>query len=133
MSHSSSIHSDPTVRELRIRSTQATSLGFALGERPFFQALHEKSDAEALRDWESEGGAPSHLREKPKAGSLMQALTYLGPGARALEARPKPLIQVATDAIVRVTATTICGTDLHILKGDVPTTIPSQMPLTEVR
>ena len=51
----------------------------------------------------------------------MQALTYLGPGKRALEERPKPLIQAATDAIVRVTATTICGTDLHILKGDVPT------------
>jgi alcohol dehydrogenase len=51
----------------------------------------------------------------------MQALTYLGPGKRALEEKPKPLIQAATDAIVRVTATTICGTDLHILKGDVPT------------
>jgi alcohol dehydrogenase len=51
----------------------------------------------------------------------MQALTYLGPGRRALEEKPKPLIQSATDAIVRVTATTICGTDLHILKGDVPT------------
>jgi alcohol dehydrogenase len=50
----------------------------------------------------------------------MQALTYLGPGRRALEERPKPQIQAATDAIVRVTATTICGTDLHILKGDVP-------------
>src|SRR6476646_6745678 len=83
--------------------------------------MHEKSDAEALRDWESEGGAPSDLREKLKAGSLMQALTYLGPGRRALEANPRPLIQTATDAIVRVTATTICGTDLHILKGDVPT------------
>src|SRR6202163_5175226 len=83
--------------------------------------MHEKSDAEALRDWESEGGAPSDLREKLKAGSLMRALTYLGSGRRALEARPKPLIQAATDAIVRVTATTICGTDLHILKGDVPT------------
>ena len=83
--------------------------------------MHGKSDAEALRDWESEGGAPSDLREKLKAGSLMRALTYLGSGRRALEARPKPLIQAATDAIVRVTATTICGTDLHILKGDVPT------------
>jgi alcohol dehydrogenase len=51
----------------------------------------------------------------------MKALTYLGPGKRALETRPKPIIQAATDAIVRVTATTICGTDLHILKGDVPT------------
>ena len=51
----------------------------------------------------------------------MQALTYLSPGRRALEEKPKPLIQATTDAIVRVTATTICGTDLHILKGDVPT------------
>ncbi|MEY2562233.1 MAG: alcohol dehydrogenase [Verrucomicrobiota bacterium] len=50
----------------------------------------------------------------------MKALTYLGPGRRALEERPKPFIKAATDAIVRVTATTICGTDLHILKGDVP-------------
>src|SRR5450432_3693403 len=57
----------------------------------------------------------------------MQALTYLGPGRRALEARPKPLIQVASDAIVRVTATTICGTDLHILKGDVPTVAPGRI------
>ena len=51
----------------------------------------------------------------------MKALTYLGPGRRALEAKPKPTLQAATDAIVRVTATDNCGTDLHILKGDVPT------------
>jgi alcohol dehydrogenase len=121
MVHSRSIHSDPTKRHLRIRSIHGTSAGLALRERPFFQPMDEKSGAEALCDWESEGGASSHLREKLKAESLMQALTYLGPGKRALEARPKPLIQAATDAIVRVTATTICGTDLHILKGDVPT------------
>ena len=86
---------------------------------PFSQPLPEKFDAEALRDWEDEGGAQSPL--KTRAGSLMKALTYLGPGRRALEAKPKPTLQAATDAIVRVTATTICGTDLHILKGDVPT------------
>ena len=86
---------------------------------PFFQPLPEKFDTEALRDWEDEGGAQSPL--KTRAGSLMKALTYLGPGKRALEAKPKPTLQAATDAIVRVTATTICGTDLHILKGDVPT------------
>jgi threonine dehydrogenase-like Zn-dependent dehydrogenase len=51
----------------------------------------------------------------------MRALTYLAPGQRALQEKPRPLIQAATDAIVRVTSTTICGTDLHILKGDVPT------------
>jgi alcohol dehydrogenase len=73
--------------------------------------------------------APSHsaaeaaIKELPQSGlgSRMRALTYMGPGKRALDTRPKPLIRAATDAIVRVTATTICGTDLHILKGDVPT------------
>lgn len=55
------------------------------------------------------------------SGSEMQALVYLGPGKRALQAKPRPRIGAATDAIVRIVATTICGTDLHILKGDVPT------------
>lgn len=50
----------------------------------------------------------------------MKALTYQGPGKYLFEDKPKPAIQAATDAIVRVTKTTICGTDLHILKGDVP-------------
>jgi alcohol dehydrogenase len=51
----------------------------------------------------------------------MQALVYQGPGKHALEDKPKPTLMTATDAIVRVTKTTICGTDLHILKGDLPT------------
>jgi alcohol dehydrogenase len=51
----------------------------------------------------------------------MGALVYHGPGKRAWENRPRPLIQEATDAVVRITTSTICGTDLHILKGDVPT------------
>jgi alcohol dehydrogenase len=51
----------------------------------------------------------------------MQALTYHGPGKKALGDKPKPRLQAASDAIVRITKTTICGTDLHILKGDVPT------------
>jgi alcohol dehydrogenase len=50
----------------------------------------------------------------------MKALVYHGPGKRSLEDKPKPTILDANDAIVRVTKTTICGTDLHILKGDVP-------------
>jgi len=50
----------------------------------------------------------------------MKALVYHGPGKRAWEDRPKPKIMEATDAIVRITMTTICGTDLHILKGDLP-------------
>jgi len=51
----------------------------------------------------------------------MKALVFHGRGNRAWEDRPKPPILDATDAIVRITTTTLCGTDLHILKGDVPT------------
>jgi len=50
----------------------------------------------------------------------MRALVYHGPGNKAWEEVPKPTVQADTDAIVRVDAVTICGTDLHILKGDVP-------------
>ena len=49
----------------------------------------------------------------------MKALVYQAVGKMAIEERPKPKVSAATDAIVRVTKTTICGTDLHILKGDV--------------
>jgi alcohol dehydrogenase len=55
-----------------------------------------------------------------KHAAVMKALTYHGPGKRSWEDKPKPTIQQAGDAIVRVTTSTICGTDLHILKGDVP-------------
>jgi len=50
----------------------------------------------------------------------MRALVYHGPGHKAWEDVPKPGIVADTDAVVRVDAVTICGTDLHILKGDVP-------------
>jgi alcohol dehydrogenase len=50
----------------------------------------------------------------------MKALVFHGPNRLALEDRPRPALINATDAIVRITTTTICGTDLHILKGDVP-------------
>jgi len=50
--------------------------------------------------------------------TTMRALVYHGPGKPAWENRPRPNIQDSTDAIVRITTTTICGTDLHILKGD---------------
>ncbi|WP_181773211.1 zinc-dependent alcohol dehydrogenase family protein [Amycolatopsis pittospori] len=51
----------------------------------------------------------------------MKALVYDGPGRKAWVDRPEPELAAPTDAIVRVDAVTICGTDLHILKGDVPT------------
>lgn len=57
----------------------------------------------------------------------MKALVYLGPGSKAVEERPVPAIKAAGDAIVRITRTTICGTDLHILKGDVPTCEPGRI------
>ncbi len=50
----------------------------------------------------------------------MKALVYHGPGKKAWETMPDPRLKAATDAIVRMDTTTICGTDLHILKGDVP-------------
>ena len=57
----------------------------------------------------------------------MKALVYHGPGKRAWEETPRPTIQKATDAIVRITTSTICGTDLHILKGDVPSVTPGRV------
>lgn len=57
----------------------------------------------------------------------MKALVYGGPGMKSLEERPMPKIAAATDAIVKITKTTICGTDLHILKGDVPTCTPGRI------
>jgi len=50
----------------------------------------------------------------------MKALVYHGPGVKAWEDVPDPMIEDSADAIVRVDAVTICGTDLHILNGDVP-------------
>lgn len=50
----------------------------------------------------------------------MKAFVYQGPGNKSWEEKPKPIILEPTDVIVRITKTTICGTDLHILKGDVP-------------
>ena len=50
----------------------------------------------------------------------MKALVYKGPGKKEWEDVPNPVIQRPTDVIVKMVATTICGTDLHILKGDVP-------------
>ncbi len=51
----------------------------------------------------------------------MKALIYQGPGKMSWTEKPKPQIVEATDAVVRILKTTICGTDLHIFKGDVPT------------
>jgi alcohol dehydrogenase len=57
----------------------------------------------------------------------MKALVYEAPGKKSWKEVPDPVIGDDGDAIVRVDATTICGTDLHILKGDVPETTPGRI------
>lgn len=57
----------------------------------------------------------------------MKALVFHGPGKRSWEEKPRPTIDKPTDAVVRITHTTICGTDLHILKGDVPAVVDGRI------
>ncbi len=57
----------------------------------------------------------------------MKALVYHGQGQRAWEEVPDAAVSVPTDAVIRVDAVTICGTDLHILKGDVPEVTPGRV------
>ncbi|MFJ7748796.1 zinc-dependent alcohol dehydrogenase family protein [Arthrobacter sp. NPDC097144] len=57
----------------------------------------------------------------------MKALVYEGPGQKAWKDVPDPTIQEPRDAIVKIDSTTICGTDLHILKGDVPAVTPGRI------
>ncbi len=69
------------------------------------------------------GAALRFWMQSPNASDddlQMHGLVYLGPGRRSWEAQPRPALREPTDAIVRLTTSTICGTDLHILKGDVP-------------
>ena len=54
----------------------------------------------------------------------MKALVYHGPGERGWDTVGDPTILDPTDILARIDTTTICGTDLHILKGDVPETTP---------
>lgn len=54
----------------------------------------------------------------------MKALVFQGPGNKALIDKPRPQLQHSGDAIVKILKTTICGTDLHIMKGDVPEVVP---------
>ena len=57
----------------------------------------------------------------------MRALVLHGPGQKSWDDVPDPAIQNDSDAIVRIDTTTICGTDLHILKGDVPEVAPGRI------
>ncbi|KAK2786214.1 hypothetical protein FQN52_007964 [Onygenales sp. PD_12] len=57
----------------------------------------------------------------------MKALIYSGPNTVTIADRPQPTLTSPTDAIVKLTHTTICGTDLHIIKGHVPTATPGRI------
>lgn len=57
----------------------------------------------------------------------MKSLIYLGPGKCVWQDKEKPSIQAPTDVVVKISRTTICGTDLHILKGDVPSVEPGRI------
>ena len=57
----------------------------------------------------------------------MKALVYHGPGSKSWDEVADPVVIDTTDAIVRVDTTTICGTDVHILKGDVPAVIDGRI------
>lgn len=57
----------------------------------------------------------------------MKALVYHGVGKKAWEEKPKPIINKTTDAVVKILKTTICGTDLHIMKGDMPAVVAGRI------
>ncbi|MCY0963176.1 alcohol dehydrogenase catalytic domain-containing protein [Streptomyces sp. H27-H5] len=57
----------------------------------------------------------------------MKALVFQGPGRTAWQEVPDPGIKDPGDAIVRVDAVSICGTDLHIVKGDLPEVVPGRV------
>jgi len=63
---------------------------------------------------------PSTVKTSSVKAGTMKALVYHGPGKKSWEEKPKPALLEPTDAIVKIVKTTICGTDLHIMKGDLP-------------
>jgi alcohol dehydrogenase len=73
----------------------------------------------------AEATHPTHRpSDHADPGPTMKAFVYGGVGKHGLETRSKPKIQGPGDAVVKMVKTTICGTDLHILKGDVATCKP---------
>ena len=69
-------------------------------------------------------GLRQTLEEEQKGGRAMKALIYYGPGEKDWETTDDPAILDASDVIVQIDSSTICGTDLHILEGDVPDVQP---------
>jgi len=63
----------------------------------------------------------------PWSGATMKSLVYHGAGKSDWEDKPRPTIQEVGDALIRITTSTICGTDLHILKGDLPAVVDGRI------
>ncbi len=70
---------------------------------------------------------PGNGKTPGSASAMMKALVYQGVGKKAFIEHAKPVIIDPTDAIVRIVKTTICGTDLHILKGDLASCKPGRI------
>jgi threonine dehydrogenase-like Zn-dependent dehydrogenase len=66
------------------------------------------------------GQASGQLGESPKKGAKMKAIVFGGIGKVALKNVPDPKIKDRTDAIIRITSSAICGTDLHFIRGTAP-------------
>src|SRR4051794_18928424 len=95
--------------------TRTVSTGISLTS-----TLHAKDAENAER-------GPISSPDSLSYSNAMQALVYTGPGTVEVLDRPKPTVQVPTDAVVRLLHASICGTDLHILKGDVPSIKPGRV------
>ena len=74
--------------------------------------------------WDANGPAALHSRGIHPTEAHMKALVYHGPGQRSWDTVPDPAISTRPTSSSGSTRSTICGTDLHILKGDVPETTP---------
>jgi alcohol dehydrogenase len=83
-----------------------------------------KSRSEIRAGDDAAAPTPLETEASERKEASMKALVYHGPGEKAWEEKRDPRLVDATDAIVRIDSATICGTDLHILKGDVPEVKP---------
>ena len=121
--------SSPTRTPSTPTSSWSAHAGTAPSRARCWEACPRASSVRQLVLWSSFGLRPASRlwrdghRRRTK-GAVMKALIFHGPGQRAWEETPDPTIVDPTDAIVRIDSSTICGTDLHILKGDVPEVTP---------
>jgi alcohol dehydrogenase len=88
--------------------------------KKYLQLKPKKMTTKAIPVKPKTGLSSGKIQTGIQSGEKMKALVYFGPGKKSWEEKPKPLINQPTDALVKILKTTICGTDLHIMKGDVP-------------